>query len=821
MSLQAGQKLGPYTILSSLGAGGMGEVYLAEDSRLGRQVAVKVLPQELLQDKARRRRFLREARVAASVDHPHVVHIYEVEERSDGLIYLVMQNVEGKTVRKLLMEGALDTGRSIELASEVAEALAAMHQKGIVHRDIKPDNIMVDASGHARVLDFGLARLLEAGPAEAADTRMETVTRKTTSAGAVMGTTPYMSPEQARGAEVDGRSDIFSFGVTLYEMLARRHPFAGRTDVETVDSLLNRDPMPVGSLVGGLLPETEWVLSKMLAKRPGDRYQSAGDLLVDLRKLRHSASTSGVPVPAAAAAGRKGSWLLPSMIALAALVVISGIALIGWLGSHREEEEGSSPKVASPPPAGESAPARGKIRLAVLPLQNVSRDGRVDFLGFALADATISKLSYLQEVTVRPSSFIQRYRDTPPEDPQEVGRDLNVDHLLTGSLLTQGDALRVNVQFVDLEEGAVRWEETIDATVDDLLTVQDQVVSRIVERMRLKLSPEERAGLARDQTQNKEAFDLFLRAVAKPGTPEGIPEAIRLLERSLSLDEGFAPAWVELGRMKYELVLYTPYGRPEDYDEALDALLQAEKLNPESPKMIQLLLVHLTERGRHREAFRKITAWLERHPNDAEGHFALSYLFRYAGLLEEAAREAERALSLDPGNPLFRSGGAIHAYLGDVERAEIYYSLDDDSTFSLFNRFVAYSINGEMEKLRDLVNEESRLRPGDERFGPARILYAMGDVGAARRVMREDLQERQPSDSESRYHLGAAAAALGLDTEALDLLRSAVEGGFYCHPLFERDQRLDSLRGKPEFQAILDLARQRTDEFRLFLESAG
>ncbi|HXI03012.1 MAG TPA: serine/threonine-protein kinase, partial [Candidatus Saccharimonadales bacterium] len=337
MSLQPGQKLGPYAVLSSLGAGGMGEVYLAEDSRLGRQVAVKVLPQKVLEDQARRRRFLREARAAASVDHPNVVHVYDVGELPDGLIYLVMQHVEGKTVRKLLVEGDLEPERALTLAAEVADALSAAHQKGIIHRDIKPDNIMVDASGHARVLDFGLARLLEEEPSGEAATEVETRTRKTTSAGSVLGTMAYMAPEQARGAEVDGRSDIFSLGVTLYEMLSRRHPFAGRTDVETVDSLLNKDPRPVGSLVGGLPPETEWVLSKMMAKKPEDRYQGAGDLLVDLRKLRQSTSISGVPaaVVAAAAPKKRPSWLMPALGAAAVLVVIAGVALTWWARAGR------------------------------------------------------------------------------------------------------------------------------------------------------------------------------------------------------------------------------------------------------------------------------------------------------------------------------------------------------------------------------------------------------------------------------------------------------------------------------------------------------
>jgi len=734
-----------------------------------------------------------------------------------------MQHVEGKTVRRLLAEDGLETDRVLALAAEGADALSAAHQKGIIHRDIKPDNIMVDTSGHARVLDFGLARLLEAEPPEEAATEMETVTRKTTSAGSVLGTMAYMSPEQARGAGVDGRSDIFSLGVTLYEMLTRRHPFAGRTDVETVDSLLNRDPRPVGSLVGGLPPETEWIVSKMMAKKPEDRYQGAGDLLVDLRKLRQSTSISGVPLPEFVARKRRPAWLVPVIGVVAVLAVITVVVLMRSTEPGRSGE-GTVTAVdgkSAPPAGGPAAAPATKIRLAVLPLQNVASDKRVEFLGFALADATISKLSYLKELTVRPSSFIQRYRESLPEDPQQVGRDLNVDHLLTGSLLTQGDLLRVNVQFVDLAEGSVRWEETIDATVDNLLNVQDEVVSRIVDRMRLKVSPEERAGLNRDEAHNRQAFDLYLRSVSQPGTPEGIDTAIGLLERSLALEDDFAPAWVELGHRKYERALYTSDSRPTDYDEALEALLQAERLNPDSPQMIHNLVVMLTERGRHEEAYRRIKSWLERHPLDAGAYFARSYIFRYAGLLEEAAREAERALSLDPGNPFFRSGGTIFAYLGDLDSAEVFYSLDDDSTFSFVNRFGAYSINGKKDLLKALVEKELRERPGEERLGDARIAYALGDVKTAREEMETFIHDAQREDSESRYALGANAASVGLSGPALDLLSSAVEDGFYCAPLMERDKRLDGIRDNPEFGKILDRARERSAQFRRFVEASG
>ncbi len=629
---------------------------------------------------------------------------------------------------------------------------------------------------------------------------------------------------------MDGRSDIFSFGVTLYEMMTRKHPFAGRTGVETVDSLLNKDPKPVGSIVGGLPPETEWVLSKMLAKRPEDRYQSAKELLVDLRRLGHGTSVSGAAPYTPSFRSTRPAWLIPSGIAAVIALAATGLFLWRAGGTARDGAGAPLPPDATSglpaPGAGVPtmdaplglAPAAGKIRLAVLPLQNVRRDARIDFLGYALADATISKLSYLEGISVRPSSFVQRYRESPPEDPQEAGRALNVEHLLTGSLLAEGEDLRINVQFVDLQEGSVRWEETIDAKLDNLLSVQDEVVSRIVERMRLKLSPEEEARLASDRPHNEEAYALYLRALAQPDSREGIHEAIQLAKRSIALEGDFAPAWSHLGRRKYDLVLYTNEGTRKDYDDALEAQLRAGELNPDLPGAMQGVAVQLTERGRHEEAYRKIREWIEEHPRVANGYFSLSYLYRYAGLLDESARELEKALLLDSGNPGFRSGAASYFYQADLERAERFFALDPDSRFVLMNRPTALAIAGEFTRLRALVEEQTRIRgPGTAPYPRGMLAMVRGDTGEARRLMREIVSARRSPDPESLYHAGASAAWSGLVDEPLDFLRSAVEGGFYCYPLFEIDRRLDGIRGRPEFQRILDRARGRMEVFKAFL----
>jgi len=454
------------------------------------------------------------------------------------------------------------------------------------------------------------------------------------------------------------------------------------------------------------------------------------------------------------------------------------------------------------------------MQLAVLPFQNVRKDERIEFLGFALADALISKLSFLDAVTVRPSSFVQKYRDAPPEDPKAVGRELGVGHLLTGSLLAQGEALRVSVQLVDLEAGAVAWQDTVDARLDDLLAVQDSVVARIVSGMKLNLSDEEEELLARDRPRDKKAFDLYMRAVAQPRTPEGNRIALEMVQAALAKDDTFAPAWHELAIRQYQ----SADGLTETYGQIEKNSLRALELNPDLAPAMQSLVVILTETDRHQEAYRKIKGWLARHPKAGPVHFALSYLFRYAGLLEEAAAEANLALSLEPRNPLFRSGGMVYLYMLDYDNARRFFNLDPDSLFSVRAFAIIEAFEGDSQGIVEHWDRLQSMSPPEERdeFTHGMKIALGGDREKARRLMEANL-DQLPEDSESLYHIASSLAFAGSKEAAMGILERAVRNGFYCYPAYLKDPRLDPLRAEPRFDKILDEARKRHEAFKAFV----
>jgi eukaryotic-like serine/threonine-protein kinase len=808
--LSAGESLGPYRIVSALGAGGMGEVYLAEDPRLGRRVAIKVLPPRLLKDPERRRRFLREARAAAAVDHPNIIHIYEVEEDAKGGIYLVMQHVDGRTIRQALQEGKLDLEKSLSIAMEVADALATAHARGIIHRDIKPDNVMLDGGGHARILDFGLARALEAGGAPSPLTEMKTAGPNDTASGAVMGTVAYMSPEQARGNDVDARSDIFSFGVTLYEMVAGRHPFAGKTSIETMDSLLNHEPLPISTVAPEAPPAMEWVLSKMLAKDREERYQSAKELGADLKKLRYSTPGSAVKAPPLRPRAGRGrlAWMVGVVIVAAVFV-----PLLVW--------KAGGPAVRPSPPSGATshggaASAASPMKIAVLPLQNVRKDPRLDFLGFALADALISKLSYLNSVTVRPSSYVQKYRDAAP-DPKQAGADLGVDHLLLGTLLAEGNTLRISVQLVDLKGDSVQWQDLFDAQLDNLLGLQDEIVNRLVNGMKVTLTPTEASRLKSDISNDPEAFDLFLRAKSEPRTAEGTRKAMDLLQGSLKKDSSFAPAWNDFGARQYDLGTYMG-GSPEDYNAAQISFQKALELNPDLPEALQNVGIHLVEIGRHEEAYRTFRRRLGANPADAYSHFLLSYLYRYTGLLRESAAEAEKALALDSGNKQFRSGGRTYLYLGEVDRADPFLALDGRSPWSLYNWMEGCIILGDFKKAREYAKRCLKADPegGLADYTRAALAVMDGSRSAAERIYENSSRSLVP-DPEVIFNEAVHFAWIGDFPKALSLLDRAVNGGFFCYEAFESDPRMKDLRSRPGYASIFQEARRKSDAFRAFV----
>ncbi len=595
MALENGTTLGPYVIRAALGAGGMGEVYRAHDARLGRDVAVKVLPSAMSRDPERRERFQREARAIAALNHPHICAIHDVGEQ-DGMDFLVMELLAGESLAERLGRGPLPHPDAVAVACAVLDALAVVHERGIVHRDLKPANIFLTPHG-VKLLDFGLAR-----GAEHADNAATAITRE----DVVLGSPRYMAPEQLRGGAVDHRTDLFAAAVVVYEMLAGRPPFDGRTTIELAHAIAYEAPahLPPGTAT----ERCEAALLSALAKNPADRPMSASAF---------SASLAG--------------------------------------------DEASTPsRVAT------AESRRMLTRIIVLPFRLLRPDPDTDFLGFSLADAISASLAGLDSIVVRSSlTAMQLAGDTP--NLRALADQAAVDVVLTGSLLRVGSQVRVAAQLVEVPQGSLLWSHTIQAPVEDLFQLQDSITHAIVSSLHVPLTSRDQGDLRSDVPSSAEAYQLYLRANQLMTETGRWPEARTLYERAVQLDPGYAPAWARLGRV---LRVLSKYGGPDpeaDLVRAERAFERALALNP-GLTMAHHLYSHLeVELGRASEAMVRLLTRARARRHDADLLAALVTTCRYCGLLDASVAAYEHARHHDPG---VRTSVAYTFYLkGEHARA--------------------------------------------------------------------------------------------------------------------------------------------------------
>ena len=475
-----GRDLGPYKILSLLGRGGMGQVYCAKDKRLGRDVALKILPSEFRLDRDRMERFTREAKAASALNHPNVAHIYEIGE-ADGISFIAMEYVEGQTLEAKIGGRPLDVEQIVEIGIQVTDALDEAHTKGVTHRDIKPANLMLTPRSQVKVLDFGLAKFAELGSQEAS-----TAARTVTTPGLVMGTVPYMSPEQVLGREVDHRTDIFGLGVVLYEMTTGRLPFSGSSVSETTDRILHGQPDAIARFNYSAPPELERIVRKCLEKDREERYQSTRELLIDLRNLKRDSDLGNSPAGKGTPERHRHMHRL-SLVALAVAILL--VCLVGFyfLAGRRTGRESSIDSVA------------------ILPLVNRSEDPNAEYLTDGITESLINSLSQLPRLRVMARTTVFRYKGQAV-DPQKVGRELGVRAVLTGRVLQRGDTLNVQADLVDVTDGSQLWGEQYNRKLADILVVQEEISREISEKLRLRLSGEEKKQLAKRYTENPEAY---------------------------------------------------------------------------------------------------------------------------------------------------------------------------------------------------------------------------------------------------------------------------------------------------------------------------
>src|SRR4051794_11738275 len=514
MALIAGTRLGPYEIAAPLGAGGMGEVHKATDTRLGRTVAIKVLPESLASNADFRARFESEAKAISSLSHPHICALYDIGQQQ-GIDYLVLEYLEGTTLAERLKRSKFSAVDIAKIGIQIADALKAAHSKGIVHRDIKPANIFVDAEGSVKVLDFGVAKVSTVAVASGNEMTAMTIP------GDTMGTVAYMSPEQALGKPVDARSDLFSLGAVLYEMATGARAFSGDSTVEIFDAILHKEPVAVARLAPVVPAELDHIVSKALEKDPELRFQTAAEMLSELKRLnRDASSTTVTTVPARRRSGAK-VWG-----AVAATVVVLGAATMWWFLHERSGATGASTE---------------QVTVAVLPFQNIGAGKELDFLQVALPDEISTALSYAPGIAIRPFGNTQKFSGEGV-NAQSAGKELRVSNVVTGHFLRNANELQLTLEAIDVDKNKVVWRDTFSFLAGDLKAIQDRVLIRVRQGL-LPLLGVTQVGGPGTRPKNEEAYDLFLKASATPHDPTPNKQAIAMLERSVELDPNYAPAW--------------------------------------------------------------------------------------------------------------------------------------------------------------------------------------------------------------------------------------------------------------------------------------
>jgi TolB-like protein len=784
-----GQTVSHYRILGKLGGGGMGVVYEAEDLKLGRHVALKFIPENLTGDPKALERFEREARAASQLNHPNICTIHGIEE-NNGHPFIVMEKLEGQSLKQRINGQAMDLEPVLDISIQVADALAASHAKGIVHRDIKPANIFLTPSGQVKVLDFGLAKLvhnLGTDDDAGADNSL-------TAVGVIPGTAVYMSPEQARGETIDGRSDLFSFGVVMYEMSTGKKPFTGNNSLVTLDAVLHQKPVPPRQLNPKLPMELEGIVGKAMEKDRTHRYQGALEMRSDLALLKRE-TESGVVRSGLNSAklrggtktfGQSNRLQLYVLVGLAAVLLTVLAAVGAWWLKHRE-----------------LANAEQRNAIAVLPLQNMNGDFAVDYLRFALADELTSVLTYARTLEVRPSSSTRKYVGLDL-DPHKVGQELRVGRLLTGNFRKQGDQLTVTLECVDVPNDRVLWENSVTAKTDDLIGMRQQLSTLVQRGLLPALGGAGGEMETASQPKNQQAYDFYLRSVAVPHDPAPNKEAIKMLEWAVGIDPSYAPAWEALGQ-RYYYDSYYGGGGEAKFQASNAAYERALSLDPNRVMAASNLITARVERGELGRAYDAATDLVRRRPQSADAHFALSYVLRYAGMLDQAMQECNKARELDPGNFSFRSCAQAFLEDGKTDRANDFVHLDAGSEWAAWVTPYIYVAEGRIPEAREAARAMGKASSYHRDLMIA--CTATQRPPDFEKIVRESESSVMiEPDPEAWYRIGALMAYCGQKEPALRLLKAAVQQNYCAYSALLDDPLLKDLRKETAFSEVLTAA---------------
>jgi eukaryotic-like serine/threonine-protein kinase len=800
-----GSQINQYKIQEKIGSGGQGTVYKALDTKLNRTVVIKILPPELTQKTANFKRFEREAQLCSQLDHPNICTIYDFNE-ANGVFYIAMQYVEGKNVRQLVAGRPLELRSALSIAIQVTDALAYAHSKNIIHRDIKAGNVMVTPGGQVKILDFGLAKLLEdEHVSEEGVDRTEI-----TELGIPYGTATYAAPEQAKGERADARSDIFSTGVLIYEMLTGIWAFQGKTVIDVRHQVLYGTPKALGDMrTDALPPGLQPIVDKALQKDPKNRYQKISVMRDDLRGILQQ--IAGAPLMA-------GDTFVPSH-------VDSGVfkRALNWFTGKSAPEMTSAPftpSVSNPPSSAPdmtvTSTGTEKKSVAILPFTNLSQEEGANFYEFALADAVITELAQLRSLIVRPSSVIAKYHGKAV-DPREAGRELRVHAVLSASFLKSGDKLRVTAQLLDVLTGEILWSDRIDAEGSDILTLQDGIAQRILEGLRLELSDNEQEKLGRRLTDNAEAWEEYLRGrdsfgrfIFRTLNEEDCNAAIENFKKAIELDTHFALAYSGLGAC-YANRFFKGLGEPDDYTLAETAFSKAFFYDPNVVEARVLMTMIYMARGEKKKARAEIELLQKQFPNEAPLYFMKGVINRLDGNYEESLKAFEKLSRLDP------AARAVCAYnrarifiykrdydqaIREIERGE---KAEPDHPMLKIFRSGVYYYRGDKQMAIDLMGKVLDDHPEMDGIRPLYAIYLAGSgrEEEARAQLSDDALALAKSDHDMAYWVASTYALLGDKDLAFKWLNRAVKLGNQNKPHFEHDKSLDTLRDDPRFAELM------------------